>query len=335
LPDEQLLDLAEKKQLHQPSILKTQVERMMNDKRLKRFADSFPVQWLQLGHIITSYPNELKFPFFYDKQFRNSRHMHVEPLLLFEAVLIENRSLLEFIDAPFSYRSQGLKNWYAGIKKPMGEVAKMKFHRVPIKDRRQGGVITNAAVMTMTSGPDESKPITRGAWILTTILNDPPEPPPADVPPLPKPSKEDAKTLTIRERFAQHRERKDCASCHVKLDPLGFAFENYNAVGLWRDDYENELPVDASGILFRKHKFSTPVQFKDALLVEKERFIKGFIEHLLSFATARKVSPADRQSVLNVVKLTQDKNFRLRDVITELALSPAFLGSQTDANKVK
>ncbi len=335
IPDETLLDLAAEKKLRQPKVLRAQAQRMMNDPKLKRFADAFPMQWLQLDRIINSYPDELKFPFFYDRQFRNSRHMHMEPLLLFETVMIENRPLLELIDPPFSYRSQGLKNWYAGVKKPMGEVTSMKFHRVPIKDRRQGGVITNAAVMTMTSGPDETQPITRGAWMLTVILNDPPEPPPADVPPLPKPSEEQAKTMTIRERFAAHRERKDCASCHVKLDPLGFAFENYDPVGLWRDKYENDLRVDATGVLFRQHKFTNPVEFKDALLKERERFAKGFIEHLLAYASAREVSPADRQSVLAVVEKTKAGNFPMREVITELILSPAFLGSSDGKEPIK
>ena len=335
LPDEELLELAEKGLLSRPDILQVEVERMMNDKKLKRFADSFPAQWLQLDRIITSYPDDKKFPYFYDKQFRNSRHMHIEPLLLFETILIENRPLLELIDAPFSYRSKGLQDWYDGVVRGMGEQTIMKFHRVPIKDRREGGVITNAAVMTMTSDPHESKPITRGAWLLTVILNDPPEPPPADVPPLPKPADEQAKKLTIRERFAVHREREDCASCHVKLDPLGFAFENYDAVGLWRSHYENKRPVDASGVLFRNRKFSTPVEFKDALLAERKRFMKGFVEHLLSYATAREISPADRKSVLQVVEKTKGQNYRMREVLVELILTPAFRGSQQSGKVIK
>ena len=144
----------------------------------------------------------------------------------------------------------------------------MQFFRQPLSDRRQGGMITNSAVMTMTSGPHETKPITRGAWLAGVIFNSPPPPPPADVPPLPKVDKED-EGLTLRQRFSDHRERADCAGCHEKLDPLGFALENFDPVGRWRADYESGLRVDSEGVLFRRHEFGDVVEFKDAILKEK------------------------------------------------------------------
>ena len=130
--------------------------------------------------------------------------------------------------------------------------------------------MTNAAVMTMTSGPRRTHPITRGAWLATVIFNDPPPPPPADVPPLPE-DKKDTSHLTIRERLAAHRQRADCAGCHEQIDPLGFALENDGPTGLWRTAYDNERDIDMSGKLFGQHKFASVVEFKDAILQNKHR----------------------------------------------------------------
>ena len=136
----------------------------------------------------------------------------------------------------------------------------LRFDRVPGTDRRTGGVITNAAVMTMTSGPERTQPITRGAWLAGVIFNNPPEPPPADVPPLGEKPAEGEEHLTLRERLSKHRERADCRGCHEQIDPLGFALENFDAVGQWREEYENKREVDMSGTLFRKHKFTNVVE---------------------------------------------------------------------------
>ena len=198
----------------------------------------------------------------------------------------------------------------------------MQFQRVALKDRRQGGVITSAAVLTMTSGPEETKPITRGAWIAGVIFNDPPEPPPADVPPLVSEDPDEKKTF--RERFAKHRERADCAGCHVKLDPLGFALENFDAVGRWRDHYENGQVVDSSGKLFRKYEFSGIIDFKDAILKEKDRFARALAAHLLSFALGREVTAADSQDLDLVAKITAERNYSLRTMIHEITRSKPF-----------
>ena len=197
----------------------------------------------------------------------------------------------------------------------------LNFKRQPVSDKRHGGVITNAAVMTMTSGPDETKPITRGAWIAGVIFNDPPEPPPADVPPL-EPQEEGAENLTIRERFAAHRERADCAGCHAKLDPLGFAFENFDPVGRWREKYENGRQVDASGTLFRRHRFSNVVEFKQAILEEKDRFTRAFAEHLLSFALGREITPADSPALDELVAQTISDDYRIRTLIEGVCRVP-------------
>ena len=328
LPDGELLDLARAGTLSDPKVLEGQVDRMLSDPKLKRFCDSFPTQWLQLDRIISSVPDEKVYPDFYyaPPSYRTTMDMMMEPLLLFETVLLENRPVLEFIDANYTYRSARLRKWLGeepGDK--IGGPVTMKFFRQPLSDRRQGGMITNSAVMTMTSGPHETKPITRGAWLAGVIFNSPPPPPPADVPPLPKPEKEDA-NLTLRERFSAHRERADCAGCHEKLDPLGFALENFDPVGRWRDDYEGGLRVDSEGVLFRRHEFGDVVEFKDAILKERQRFVRALAGHMLAFALGRELSPSDSPALDRVAEATAAREYRMKAMIKAIVLSEPFLG---------
>jgi hypothetical protein len=200
------------------------------------------------------------------------------------------------------------------------------FERVASADPRFGGVITNAAMLSMTSGPKRTHPIARGAWIIEVIFNDPPPPPPNDVPPL----DEDAanENMTIREKFAQHRENPNCAGCHSRIDPLGFALENFDVVGRWRNEYENGRDVDSSGTLMKKHPFQDVVEFKVALVREKRRFAKAFAGHLLRFALSRELTAADSVTLDDIVKKTEPGDFKLRSVIKEIILSREFCSLQ-------
>ena len=328
IPDPELLDLASSGRLGDPDVLQTQFRRMIEDPKLKRFCDSFPSQWLQLERIISSVPNREKFPGFYMSKYRHSMHMMLEPLLLFEAVLIENMPLTQLIDSDFTYRSPLLSRVYGTTgeaKGGGGGVTVLNFTRQPITDRRQGGVITSPAVLTMTSGTDRTKPITRGAWVSTVIFNLPPEPPPADVPPLKEKPSTDEAELTLRERLSLHRERADCAGCHEQIDPLGFALENFDAIGKWRDQYENGRKIDSSGRLFRRHEFTDVVGFKDAILAEKDRFVRGFAGHLLSFALARELGPADQRELDRITAATIADEYRIQTLIREVVFSKPFL----------
>lgn len=197
------------------------------------------------------------------------------------------------------------------------------FDRVPADDPRYGGVITNAAVLSMTSGPRRTHPISRGAWIIEVIFNDPPPPPPNDVPPLKE--EDDGKNLTPRQRFAAHRKNPSCAGCHSRLDPLGFALENFDITGRWRDKYENGLKVDASGALLRKHDFDGIVRFKSALVQEERRFAKAFVSHMLRFALARELSATDTITVDAIVEKTQQDHFKMKSVIRQVILSKDFV----------
>ena len=328
IPDDELLRLATAGELHRQEVLSAQVSRMLDNELTKRFCDSFPAQWLQLEKIVSATPDKTLFPEYYFLKYNAGMNLMAEPLLLFETVLVEDLSILQFIDSDFSYRSPMLTTWYdAATPVAYHGPGELVFKRIPITDRRQGGIFTNAAIMTMTSRSDQTQPITRGAWIATAILNDPPEPPPADVPLL-KNVDDPANELSIRAKFEAHRENASCASCHRKIDPLGFVLENYNPVGFWRDEYRDGKPVESNGVLLGQYAFSDVVEFKDALLQEKDRFTAALAKHLLTYALGRKMDYRDALAVEAIVKATAKSEYRLRALLREVVLSDAFHGSK-------
>jgi hypothetical protein len=198
------------------------------------------------------------------------------------------------------------------------------YKRVTMDDPRYGGIITNAAALTMTSGPKHTKPISRGAWLIEVVFNDPPPPPPNDVPPLDENA--GPKNQTIREKFAEHREQERCASCHQRIDPLGFALENFDPVGRWRDKYENKRDIDASGAMLKKYQFADVVDFKKAIVSEEARFAKAFTGHLLRYALERELGPADTLVIDDIVAKTKADNWRLGAILRAVLRSEAFLG---------
>jgi hypothetical protein len=336
IPDVTLLDLARQGTLSDPKVHRAQADRMLNNPKLKNFCDSFASQWLQLDLMVSAVPNNQRFRDYYfggatGKIYKVGMHMAIEPLLLFETVLIEDRPITDLIAPEFSYQSGLLGRWYQQSKKKgRAEVVGIRFNRMPIKDRRWGGVITNAAVLTMTSSPLRTKPITRGAWLAATIFNDPPAPPPASVPKL---DDDDAKLqkegLTLRDKLKQHVTNPECASCHRKIDPLGFALENYDAVGRWRDTYRTNLPVDSSGTLFKKHEFQDITGFKAAIIAEKGRFARALAGHLLSFALSRKLDAGDGPSLDRIVANSAKDGYRFRTMVREVILSRSFTHSSS------
>ncbi|MDG1896048.1 MAG: DUF1592 domain-containing protein [Fuerstiella sp.] len=325
IPDDTLLDHAEAGTLSDPDVLSAQIDRMLNDRRSSRFCDNFPAQWLQLERLITSIPDPGKFPYFYYHGYRTSMHMMSEPLLLFETVFVEDRSVIELLDPKFTWQSDMLRQNYDGKSESGHDVQVQVFKRVSLDDPRRGGVIANAAVMTMTAAPSRTQPITRGAWVNAVIFNDPPEPPPADVPPLPEGDAKELAKLTIRERLAAHRERADCAGCHDKIDPFGFALENFGPTGVWRDKYENGRDVDPGGVLFNQHEFKSFVEFKRLVVQEKKRFIRGFTAHLLSYALGRELGPADSPALDVMTNQAMTGKDQLRAVLKSVAMSEPFL----------
>ena len=333
IPDDELLVLAGEGKLQDPEVLEGQVDRMLNDRRVKNFCDSFAPQWLKINNLVSASPDFKTYRNYYfggdDKiSYKRGMHMMLEPLLNFETVFIENRPIMELVDSDFTYRSHLLEEWYQGRAATYGinvNLRDIEFTRTPLKDRRFGGGITTGAVMVMTSGPFRSLPITRGAWVSSVIFNDPPEPPPDNVPDL----KADDSTLqkeglTVRQKLNQHSEDSRCAGCHQKIDPLGFALENYDLLGRWRDKYRTGLKVDASGVLFGKHDFKDVVGFKDAVLAEKDLFAKAFIKHLLSYGLGRELTVVDRIAVDEIAKASEKDNYKLRDLIKHTVIHPIF-----------
>ena len=197
-----------------------------------------------------------------------------------------------------------------------------EFRFVELSDQRYGGIITNAAMLSMTSGQKRTHPVARGVWVIEVILNDPPNPPPNDIPPLDEENAD--KNLTIREQFAVHRENASCAGCHNRLDPLGFALENYDITGRWRDRYQNGREVDVAGTLLRKHDFGNVLDFKEALMRENRVFIRAFTKHLLRFAVARELLPGESLTIDEIVEKSGDQQFKLRALMREVVLSSSF-----------
>ena len=331
IPDGELLNLADAGRLGQPDTLARQIDRMLNDRKSSRFCENFPMQWLQLDRLVTSIPDPEKFAYFYYNGYRTSMHMMSEPLLLFETIYIEDRSIMELLDPDFSWQSEMLRANYEGHAEARKELNVQVFRRVSTDDPRHSGVMTCAAVMTMTSAPARTQPITRGAWINSVIFNDPPDPPPADVPPLRQANPKELAQLTIRERLAAHRERADCAKCHNKLDPLGFALENFGPTGVWRDDYENGRKVDSGGVLFNQYEFQSVIEFKQLILQEKHRFIRGFVSHLLTYALGRELGPADSLTLNDITSRALAGEVRMRTVLKNIAMSEPFLHKNVQA----
>lgn len=336
-PDDELLSAAGSGALRNPDVLAAQADRMMNSRRMKRFCDAFGAQWLKIESLTSSQPDRNQFPDFHafgivSHAKRGSVHMMIEPLLVFETVFVENRSILDLIHSDFTYRTEHLRQFLAKaetISPPIdgdnwSEI--LVFDRIPVTTKREGGVITTAAVMTMTSGPADTKPITRGKWVVETIFNDPPPPPPGNVPPIEKVAEtgKDQKPLTLREKFALHASSPACSACHSKIDPYGFALENYDPVGRWRDADGHRQPIDPSGKLFGRVAFTTVEEFKDGLLAEQERVARAFAGHLLKYALGRELVPADRPALDRIVAAAAPGGYRMRDLMKAVVLSEPF-----------
>jgi len=333
-PDDELLSAAGCGALRNPDVLAAQADRMMSSRRMKRFCDAFGGQWLKIENLTSSQPDRNRFPDFHtfgivSHAKRGSVHMMIEPLLVFETLFVENRSILDLIHSDFTYRTEHLRQFLARAERISPPIdgdnwsETLVFDRVPVTTKRDGGVITTAAVMTMTSGPADTKPISRGKWVVETIFNDPPPPPPGDVPPIEQVA-EAGKPVTLREQFALHASNAGCRACHSKIDPYGFALENYDAVGRWRDADGQGRPIDPSGKLFGRVAFKTIEEFKDGLLAERERFARAFAGHLLKYALGRELVPGDRPTLDRVVSATAGGGHRMRDLMKEIVLSETF-----------
>jgi hypothetical protein len=245
-----------------------------------------------------------------------------ETELFFEAVLREDRSILDFLDADFSFVNERLGQHY-GIKGVVGK----EFQRVKLPPNR-GGILTQASILTLTSNPTRTSPVKRGKWVLDQILNTPPPPPPPDVPELPS-----TKQLTgsLRKVMEEHRQSTLCASCHQRMDPIGFAFENYDAIGAWRDK-DGSFPIDPSGTLPDGKTFRGPKALKALLKERKTEFVQCLAEKMLTFALGRGMEYFDKCAIDRIVEGMAKKEYKFSSLVLEIVQSDPFLKRRSPGN---
>lgn len=315
MPDEALLNAAERGELLHDSGLKRQVLRMLRDPKSRRFTESFIGQWLGTRKLPeTSSPDTRRYPKF-DIELREA--MMREPVEFFSHMVRDNRSLLELLDSDYTFVDTRLADLY-----DLPPVEGDAFVRVSLPDRRRGGVVGMAAVLTQTSYPRRTSPVLRGKWILEEILGTPAPPPPPIVATLPQDDRV-RDNLTLRQRLEQHREKANCATCHSRLDPLGFALENFDAIGGWRTQID-KLPVDASGVLPNGREVNGPEALKDALLEQRELFLRHATEKLLAYALGRGLEYYDIPSVKEILHRSEPSNYSLQTLILEVVRSFPF-----------
>jgi mono/diheme cytochrome c family protein len=298
MPDDELFALADKGQLRKPGVVEAQVKRMLADPKARALTDNFAAQWLNLRMLAGVEPDRKTYPGF-DPALKTAMVRETE--LFFEHVVKEDRSVLEFLDANYTFVNARLAKHYG-----LSGVTGSEFRKVTLTDKNRGGVITQASVLTLTSNPTRTSPVKRGKWILENILGTPPPPPPPDVPELEE--KKGELTGSLRQRMEQHRANPSCASCHQKMDPLGFGLENFDGVGGWRAA-DGKFPIDPSGTLPGGERFNGPEGLRKILLGKAGQFRRNLAEKMLTYAIGRGLEYYDKCAVDDVAKkLTADKD---------------------------
>ncbi len=313
IPDDELLDTAAAGRLKDPVILENQIRRMLGDGRSKAFLTSFFGQWLWLRNMATAQPDLKEFPEF-DGNLREAFQRETE--LFLESQVREDRSVLELLTANYTFVNERLAKHY-GIPHVYGP----HFRRVTLEDDRRAGLLGQGAILTVTSYPNRTSPVVRGKWLLDTVLGAPPPPPPPNVPPFPEDTG-DAPT-TVRARMEQHRKNPACAACHAQLDPLGFALENFTAVGQWRS-MEAGSPVDASGMLPSGKTFSGPAEFRQALMTHQDAFATNLTTRLLTYALGRGVESFDMPAVRQILREAATQDYRWSSFVVSIVKSLPF-----------
>jgi hypothetical protein len=324
VPDDELLKLAARGTLHEPAALERQVRRMLADPRSDSFTTNFTGQWLMLRNLETARP-VVPLSLNFDNSLRQSMQRETE--LLFQAVVRENRSVLELLDADFTFLNERLARHY-GIPHVMGS----HFRRVALPaDSPRRGLLGHGSVLTVTSYANRTSPVIRGKWILNNILGTPPPDPPPNVPALPDRMTQ-ARVKTMRERMAQHRENPACTSCHVMMDPAGLALENFDAIGRWRTVDESFNRIDASGTLPDGTRFDGVVQLRAALLGHPERFVNTVTEKLMTYALGRGLEYYDMPAVRKIVRDTAAAKYPMEALIAGVVTSRPFQFRSTRQN---
>ncbi|MEX2262691.1 MAG: DUF1592 domain-containing protein [Bryobacteraceae bacterium] len=320
IPDDELLDAAVRQELRTPEALERQVRRMLADSRSRALVTNFAEQWLYLRNLASMTPDMRLYPDF-DENLRRAFRRETE--LFFESIMREDRSVLDLLRANYTFVNGRLAKHY-GIPNVYGS----RFRRIDFgRDSVRGGLLRQGSVLTVTSYATRTSPVIRGKWVLDNLLGVPPPPPPAVVPAL----RENAgigKTVSIRERLAEHRDNPACSGCHRLMDPIGFAMENYDAVGRWRA-VEDGVRIDASGSLPDGSKFEGVSGLQQALLSRPELFASTFTEKLLTYALGRGVEYYDSPAVRKVVREARTNDYRFSSMILGIVNSTPFQGRRS------
>ncbi len=314
MPDADLLGVAAQGKLRQPAALAAQVKRMLRDEKSRALVDNFAGQWLQFRNIDVMKPDVGKFPEFEDSLRLSMRR---ETELFVENLIREDGSLLDILDAKHTYLDERLARFYGipGITGP-------EFRRVDMSGtKRGGGVLAQGSILTISSYSTRTSPVLRGKWILENLLNAPPPPPPPVVPLLDE--SKVGQSASLRQQMEAHRANPACASCHSKMDPLGFGLENFNAIGGWRD-MDGKFPVDASGELPGGRMFQGPVELKGLLTQDREAFVRGAADKLLTYALGRGLERFDRPVVQEIAGRLPESNYRFSALVLNIVNSLPF-----------
>ena len=329
MPDDELFALAAKKALT-PN-LEAQVRRMLRDPKAYSLVENFMTQWLQLRLLKNVSPDAKLFPDF-DEPLRKAMLRETE--LFFEAIIREDRSILDLIDGNYTFLNERLARHYGiadtkgnryGQQKrvPGGQrIPWNKFVRVELQPGHRGGILTQASMLTVTSNPTRTSPVKRGRWVLEQILGTPPPPPPPNVPELPA----DEKAMlsgSLRKRMEQHRANPSCAACHARMDPIGFGFENYNAIGKFRTK-DGNFTIDPSGTLPDGKSFKGPDELKAILKSKRELFSRCLTEKMLTYALGRGLEHYDRRAVDRIIEALARNNYRFSTLVLEIVKSDPF-----------
>jgi mono/diheme cytochrome c family protein len=313
MPDDELLALAESGRLSDPAVLDAQVDRMLADPRASAFASNFAGQWLETRNLDAVKPDPDKFKE-WTPELREA--MKTETRMFFEYVLRENRPVSDFLNAKYTFLNERLAAHY-GIE----GVAGPEFRRVELTTDRRGGILSQGAVLTVSSYPTRTSPVIRGKYVLQNLLGMPPPPPPADVPLLEESAGGTPKS--VRDQLELHRQNATCAACHRNMDPLGFGLENYDAIGRWRDT-DGEFPVDASGTLPGGQRFATAGEMRALLLLQLPQFSRTLTEKMLTYALRRGLKPYDRRTVETIHRAVTDDGYRFRTLVHQIVKSLPF-----------
>ena len=315
IPDDELLDVATRGQLNDPVNLERQVRRMLSDVRASALVENFASQWLSLRSVRGIAPDPNLFPDF-DENLREAFQRETE--LFVESQLRQDRSVVDLLSADYTFLNERLARHY-GIPNVVGN----HYRRVTLGDERRHGLLGHGSILSVTSYGNRTSPVLRAKWLLENILGTPPPPPPADVPALPE-TGEDGEPRTVRERLAQHRRSPVCAVCHAPMDPLGFALENFDAIGKWRTADAN-LPIDASAVLANgTTTFEGPAELREVLLGRSEQFVETFTEKLLTYALGRGLEYYDRPVIRAITRGAASDDYRWSSVILGIVESTPF-----------